>query len=305
MAFFHVCGKPVEADWAVCPFCSASLVDSSEQELPSENMEPTTWSQLENETADPPQLYQQNAPQYVPQIQQPVQQQYQPQVQITTPQYTQQPMQQQFAQQYIAPNPGSTLRYQRKKGGNGAVVAIVAVIVLIVMFSVVYVLIQSSSKATWSGEIDSRMIDVKWYNSTGEWEMWESSGAFTASTDGDSEYAWLENYDSFHAECQVSSSTTYCEIDVEDWIIQDETFNVDYDVKSQLLGDVLFAQITWMQIIYEDGDTFSESDPFNGECVATVHEDVYDGWYSWRNAVNNVNSTYGGWPSWCNSVEDY
>ena len=197
-------------------------------------------------------------------------------------------------------NTATTLRYQRKKGGNGAVVAIVAVIVLIVMFSVVYVLIQSSSKATWSGEIDSRMIDVKWYNSTGEWEMWESSGAISSSSEDDSDYDWLYKYDSLQSECQVSSSTTYCEIDVEDWVIEDETFNVDYDVKSQLLGDVMFSQITWMQVIYEDGEAFSDSDPFNGECIATVHEDVYDGWYSWRNAVNNVNSTYGNWPSWCN-----
>ena len=262
--FCRECNSIVEANWTVCPFCSARL----------------------------------DEPQYVPQ--QPVQQQYQPQIQYTTPQYTQQPMQQQYVQQYVAPNTATTLRYQRKKGGNGAVVAIVAVIVLIVMFSVVYVLIQSSSKATWSGEIDSRMIDVKWYNSTGEWEMWESSGALTLSTDGDSDYDWANNFDSLHAECQVSSSTTYCEIDVEDWVIQDETYQIDYDVKIQLSNNVLFTQITWMQIIYEDDDTYADDDPTNGECIAEVHEDYYDGWYSWRNRVQNTM-----WPSWCESVEDY
>ena len=171
MVFCHSCGQGVEADWNACPFCSSPLIaptpevevespvypspvqNYDEYESPVENydeyespVQPSTeyghgMSQPEYAAHDDPRIQ----PYQVPQT---------PTPQIQVPQYHQTPQ-----TQYLTT--------QRGGGGGGKVVIIIAVVIgVMVLLSILLYAWASAlaGKDTWSGSVDTRIPDVKWYD---------------------------------------------------------------------------------------------------------------------------------------------
>jgi hypothetical protein len=248
MSFCHACGRQVEPQWSACPFCS-SLLHSSGQEV-----------------------QQPDIPHYSPQPSYQTHTQTIPQQQYQVPQ-----------NQYVS------TQFTSSGGGGGVnVIVIVAVIAVvgIILAGVLYVWASSlaSSPYTWSGEVDSRVTGVKWYDSDGEWAL--------ETHDGDLEWSNEEEMNeiqitSMHAEYDWPYATYEYESDSSDWS------TMEIEVRNQINGDVWFVLMTSVTL---DGDYTSFDD---GECIASIHEDAYYG-SSWRSEVGNT-----AWPSWCDSVDDY
>ncbi|MDP6863925.1 MAG: hypothetical protein QGG96_00740 [Candidatus Poseidoniaceae archaeon] len=291
MVFCHSCGQGVEADWNACPFCSSPLIaptpevevespvypspvqNYDEYESPVENydeyespVQPSTeYGRGMSQPESPAPIYQ---PQYqVPQI---------PAQQIQVPQYHQTPQ-----TQYLTT--------QRGGGGGGKVVIIIAVVIgVMVLLSILLYAWASAlaGKDTWSGSVDTRIPDVKWYDYDGYWEMWSSDGQITGSYPEDE----FTDYDSLEAYC----SNGYCTYTVENWYLEGDYYDVTMESRETVVGDVWFTLFTDM---YFDGEWMDMDD---GECFAVVHDDAYYSTYSWRQEVSQTN-----WPSYCDSVDEY
>jgi hypothetical protein len=247
MFLCHSCGQQVEPQWSACPFCS-SLLPSSSQGVQQPNIplySPQPSYQTPNQT--------------IPQ------QQYQvPQNQYVSTQFT-------------------------SSGGGVNVIVIVAVIAVvgIILAGVLYAWAASlaSSPYTWSGEVDSRVTGVKWYDSEGDWELETHDGDLEFSND---QFLEENEITSVHVEYDWPYGTVEYKSDGSVWSI------MEGEVRMQINGDVAFGLFTSVTI---DGDYTSFDD---GECIATIHEDAYYGSSSWRYEVGNT-----AWPSFCDSVDDY
>ena len=249
MSFCHACGRQVEPQWSACPFCS-SLLHSSGQEV-----------------------QQPDIPHYSPQPSYQTHTQTIPQQQYQVPQ-----------NQYVS------TQFTSSGGGGGVnVIVIVAVIAVvgIILAGVLYVWASSlaSSPYTWSGEVDSRVTGVKWYDSEGDWELETHDGDLEFSND---QFLEENEITSIHVEYDWPYGTVEYKSDGSDWSI------MEGEVRMQINGDVAFGLFTSVTI---DGDYTSFDD---GECIATIHEDAYYGSSSWRYEVGNT-----AWPSFCDSVDDY
>jgi hypothetical protein len=137
--------------------------------------------------------------------------------------------------------------------------------------------------ATWSGSVDTRIPDVKWYNATGEWEMWSSDGIISSSYES-------EDYDSVDVYC----SNGYCTYTYDDFYIDGDYYDITAETRETVVGDVWFTLLTDM---YFDGDWYDVDD---GDCYAVVHDDAYYSTYSWRQEISQTS-----WPSYCDSVDEY
>ena len=145
----------------------------------------------------------------------------------------------------------------------------------------------SSSQYSWSGDVDSRVTGVRWYDSEGEWERDLSNGDLEWSSGNQADYEELE-VTSLHTSYDWPYASHKFRSDSSDW----STMNVE--VHMQIIGDVWFVQITAVNF---DGDYTSFDD---GECYAIIHEDAYWGSSSWRQQVGSTS-----WPHFCDSVDDY
>lgn len=256
MSFCHACGRQVEPQWSACPFCS-SLLPSSGQEV-----------------------QQPDIPHYSPQPSYQTHTQTIPQQQYQVPQ-----------NQYVS------TQFTSSGGGGGVnVVVIVAVIAVvgIILVGVLYVwassLESSSSPYTWSGEVDSRVTDVRWYDYEGDWEL-ETHDGDVQMSQGVLQSLEDAEITSGHIEYDWPYATLEYESDSSDWS------NMRVEARMQINGDVWFIQFTSVNL---DGDYTSVDD---GECYASVHQDSFyisSGSNSWRSEVGNT-----AWPSWCDSVDGY
>jgi len=281
MVFCHSCGQGVEADWNACPFCSSPLIaPTPEVEVESPVYPSPVQNYDEYESPVQPSTEYGHG-MFQPESPAPIQQpQYQvPQIpaqQIQVPQYHQTP-QTQF------------LTTQKGGGSGGKVVIIIAVVigVMILLSILLYAWASAlAGKDTWSGSVDTRIPDVKWYNATGEWEMWSSDGQITTSYVDEE----LDDYDSMEAYC----SNGYCTYTYDDFYIDGDYYDITAETRETVVGDVWFTLFTDM---YFDGDWYDVDD---GVCYAAVHDDAYYSTYSWRQEVSQTN-----WPSYCDSVDEY
>ena len=248
MSFCHACGQRVEPQWNACPHCS-TMLPSSDQEV-----------------------QQPDIPHYSPQSSYQTHTQTIPQQQYQVPQ-----------NQYVS------TQFTSSGGGGGRVIVIIAVIAVvgIILAGVLYVWASSlaSSPYTWSGEVDSRVTGVKWYDYEGDWELETHDGDLEWSNEEE-----MEEYQitSMHAEYDWPYATYEYESDSSDWS------TMEIEVRNQINGDVWFVLMTSVTL---DGDYTSIDE---GECIASIHEDAYYGSSSWRSEVGNT-----AWPDFCDSVDDY
>lgn len=251
MSFCHACGQRVEPQWNACPHCSTMLPSSGQE------------------------VQQPDIPHYSPQPS------YQTHTQTIPQQQYQVPQNQYVSTQFTSSGGGG--------GGGVNVVVIVAVIAVvgIILAGVLYVWASSlaSSPYTWSGEVDSRVTGVKWYDSEGDWELETHDGDLEFSNDQFIEEMELT---SVHVEYDWPYATFEYESDSSDWS------TMEVEVRNQINGDVWFVLMTSVTL---DGDYTSLDD---GACFAGIHEDAYYGSSSWRSEVGNT-----AWPYFCDSVDDY
>lgn len=257
MSFCHACGQQVEPKWNACPQCSTMLPNSGQE------------------------VQQPDIPLYSPQPS------YQTHIQPIPQQQYQVPQNQYVSTQFTSSG----------GGGGGRVIAIIAVIAVvgIILAGVLYVwasaLASSSSPYTWSGEVDSRVTDVRWYDSEGDWELDTPDGDVQMST-GALQAMEDAEITSAHVEYDWPYATVEYESDGSDWS------NMKVEGRMQINGDVWFFLMTSVTV---DGDYTSIDD---GECFASITSFYFDAnsptGNNWRSVVGDA-----AWPSFCDSVDDY
>ena len=207
------------------------------------------------------------------------------------PQYHTEHVEQNSVVQEYQVYPQQMIITQNQKSGKSVglilLILIFAIAFIVVISGVLYVWASSladDSRFTWSGDLNSEYQDVRWYDSAGDWETYSSSN----TVDGSNFDELTQNFTKIEAQFQygefritydAESSSEY-----EDFIV---------DGKHQVIGDVWFLLMTELT---SDGQV---TDVDNGECIAQIHEDAYNGPNSWRNEVESTN-----WPSWCDTVAD-
>jgi hypothetical protein len=174
----------------------------------------------------------------------------------------------------------------QRKGGGPLVVIVVIFLILIVLSIVLYAWASAlASPYTWSGNVDTRALDAKYYDNMGDWERDNSDGTVELSNQ---EFIEDEEITSIHADY----NWPYAEIEYES--NSDEWSSMEIDVRMEIVGNVWFIQIEGVTM---DGSYVQYP---SDECYASVHEDRYYGINSWRGAVTETE-----WPYWCDSVEGY
>jgi len=255
MSTCHSCGQPVQSNWSVCPYCTSDLQYYSPEPIHS----PPIYEPPQQPTYQP-------APQ--PVYQQPVQQIPPPQVQYSPPVTT-------------------VVTSTQKRGGSPLIVIGIIFLILIILSFVLYAWASAlaSSAYSWSGQVDNRALDAKYYDSIGDWERDNSDGTVEFSNT-----TFIEEFEI--TSINVDYNWPYAEVEYEsdsaDWS------KMVIDARMEIVGNVWFMQIESVTL---DGEY---SQITEDECFATVHEDRYYGINSWRGAVTETD-----WPYWCDSVQGY